>query len=231
MDNAPQECTSGQDDRLGGNVGTICKSDPADAFAGHQEVRDLALNNCQIRHLRKFCLHHGPIDLTVGLGARALHCWTLAAVQKPELDTCLIGNARHHPVHGIYLADKVTFPKPANGRIAGHHANTCACQRHESCSGAHPRSSMRGLRTRVATTDNDHIELRLFHVKHSYFPTQKLEKISSSKFSTSTRPTRDSRARMACLNSSAARSYISGPTARCCSASFNEATARKMATL
>jgi hypothetical protein len=72
------------------------------------------------------------------------------------------------------------LPKAADRRIAGHHAHlarsdivTSAVRR------AHPCGRRGRFGAGMAAAHDDDIEV--FHVKHPYFPMQKLEKISSSK--------------------------------------------------
>ena len=96
-----------------------------------------------------------------------------------------------------------------NRWIAGHYANLCSTHRHKRCPRLHPCGRSGSFSAGVAApNDND---LEMFHVKHPHFPMQKLEKISSSTSSTSTRPISESRARMAWRSNSAASSTRSGP--------------------
>jgi hypothetical protein len=61
----------------------------------------------------------------------------------------------------------VPFPQPPNSRVARHHTNSSFRQRGKGCVRAKPRSRMGGFATGMATPDDDDIEIKLFHVKHS----------------------------------------------------------------
>ena len=205
MDNAAQERARGQHNSGTINQRPIRQFYPGDTLIGHFQINNFTFDHCQIVLGHRRSQHLALVNCAVCLCARALHGGAFAAVQQAELDAGLVGNFAHHAVHRINFAYQVPLAQSANGRITGHHANAGQRHRDKRCIRAHPRSRVGGLCTRMATTD--HQNVKMFHVKHScHLPKQKLEKISSSRFSTSMRPTRNSRLRIATRSSSAAKS-------------------------
>ena len=132
-----------------------------------------------------------------------MHRRTFATVQQAELDSSRIRNFRHDSVQCVDLSHEMPLAKPADGRVAGHDADVGPFHRDQRRGGTTARGGMRSFASGVPASDNE--DIKLFHVKHSHhFPMQKLENISSSRFSTPIRPTKDSRDRIEVLISSAA---------------------------
>ena len=111
--------------------------------------------------LRGSPLHRGGIELAIGLGARTAHGRALAAVQNPELDAALVGDAAHQAVERIDLADQMAFAEPADGRIAGHGADGGELMRDQRGSRAHAGRRGRGFTAGMAAADHDDVELRV----------------------------------------------------------------------
>ncbi len=103
-------------------------------------------------------LHGLAVELAVGLGAGALHGRSLAAVEHPELDAGLVGDAAHQPVEGIDLAHQMALAEPADGRVAGHLADGREAVGDERRPGAQARGRGRGLAAGMAAADDDDIE-------------------------------------------------------------------------
>jgi hypothetical protein len=62
------------------------------------------------------------IKLAIGLRARPLNRRALAPVENAELDARRIGNAAHHAIERVDLADEVAFAQASNGGVARHFA-------------------------------------------------------------------------------------------------------------
>ena len=98
----------------------------------------------------------------------------------------------------------MSFAEPANRRVAGHGADRINPQRNQYCAGTCPARGNRSFGSGVPAANHDDIEM--FHVKHSYFPIQKLANISPSNASVPILPTRISKDRVADRNSNATSS-------------------------
>ncbi len=122
-----------------------------------------ALDHLEAGGLPDRRLHGLPVQLAVGLGARALDRWALGAVQEPELDAGGIGHTAHEAVERIDLAHQVALAEPADGGVAGHLADGREGMGDEGRAGAHAGSRGRGLAAGMAATHHDHIECQLSH--------------------------------------------------------------------
>jgi hypothetical protein len=140
------------------------------------------------------------------LRPRPLNRRALPTIQQPKLNAGMIRRTGHNTIQRINLANQMPLAQTTNRRIAGHHANAIAPQRHKRRAGTHTRGSRCSLTTCMAAAN--HNDIKMFHVKRSYFPIQKLENISPSNVSTSTRPINTSKARAADRKSSAINSAI-----------------------
>ena len=123
-----------------------------------QKVVDLALDDRQIGRLPDRLLHRRGVELAIGLGARAAHRGSLAAVEDAKLNARGIGDPAHQPIERVDFADQVTLAEAADRRIAGHRANRREALRDERRARAHPRGGSGRLATGMAAADNDHIE-------------------------------------------------------------------------
>jgi hypothetical protein len=63
------------------------------------------------------------------LRPRPLNSGPLAPIQKPELNSSAISGTSHDSIKGINLPYEMALAKPADRRIAGHHANAIPSQR------------------------------------------------------------------------------------------------------
>ncbi len=84
------------------------------------EILDGAGAKGKIGRGTKKILHRAAIELSIGLGARAAHRRTLAAVEQLEMDPRRVGDAAHQPVERVDLADEMALADPADRGIAGH---------------------------------------------------------------------------------------------------------------
>src|SRR5690606_17938144 len=227
VDDAVQERPRGKDHCPAADFRTVQQPNAGCSLVRQDQGCDFRLKNRQVFLSQRQTGHLLAIDKAVRLRARALNGRPLASVQKPELNPGTVGNAAHHTVHGVDLADQMALAEPAYRRIAGHHANSGESQCHKGRIHAHTRRCVSGLGSRMAATDDHDIEL--FHVERSYFPMQKRAKMSSRRSSTSTRPTRESSLRTLRLRYSAAISVRDGPALTSSQADSIEETASAMA--
>ncbi len=102
---------------------------------------------------------------------RSAWAWTahgrfLAAIEGTELDAALVGDPSDQTIECVHFPDQMTFPKTADGGIAGHRADSRELVGDQRCSSAHTRSRRRRLTAGVAATDDNDIEAR----DHDSFP-------------------------------------------------------------
>ena len=139
---------------IGAAVG---QPDAGDAVAREQIV-DLAFDHRQVRLPPDRRLHGRGVKLAVGLGARAAHGRTLAAIEEPELDAGGVGDAAHEAVERVDLAHQVPFAEPADRGIAGHGADGRKPLGDQRRTRAHARGRGRGLTAGMAAANDNHIE-------------------------------------------------------------------------
>ena len=123
-----------------------------------EQIVDLALDDRQVRLPPDGRLHGRRVKLAVGLGARAAHGRTLAAIEEPELDAGGVGDAAHEAVERVDLAHQVPFAEPADRGIAGHGADGRKPLRDQRRARAHARGRGRGLTAGMAAPNDNHIE-------------------------------------------------------------------------
>ena len=94
-----------------------------DGRPGDEEIDNLSRNNVEV--LLRFGLgkHFSAIDLSIRLGARALHGRAFTTVQKPKLNAGFIRYSTHHTVECINFPDQMPFTQSTDRRIAGHHTD------------------------------------------------------------------------------------------------------------
>ncbi len=61
------------------------------------------------------------------------------------------------------------FPQSSDRRIAGHFPQPIKAVSHKDSARAYTMSGQDSFRPGVSATDNDHVEVSMFHVKHSLF--------------------------------------------------------------
>jgi hypothetical protein len=74
------------------------------------------------------------------------------------LDARFVRYATHQAIKGIYFANYVTFAETANGRVTRHNSNGLGLLGDKGRIGAHTRGGRGRFATRMATTDDNHIE-------------------------------------------------------------------------
>ena len=135
----------------------------ADSPAFDEQVLGLALDDLEIGGVADGSLHGLPIQLSVGLSARALNRRPLGAVQQPELNAGGIGHSAHQAVQGIDLADEMAFSEPSDGRVAGHLADCSKGMSDQRRARAHARGRGRRLAAGVTAAYHHDIEGQFSH--------------------------------------------------------------------
>ena len=158
MDQAAQERAGGQDRRAAGELAAVHQAHAGHGAIGDQQVVDLAFDHREIFRLADRALHRLGVELAVGLGARAAHRRTLAAIEYAELDSALVGDPAHQAVERIDLAHQMALAEPADRRVAGHRPDRREPVRDQRGPRAHARGRGRGLAAGVPAADHDHIE-------------------------------------------------------------------------
>ena len=153
-----------------GDRAAVSELDSRDGAGVGSDPGGFAFDDGQVRGLADERLHGAPIELSVGLGARALDGWAFAAIEDAELNARRIGGARHDAIERIDLAHQMALAQAADRRIAGHLADCRETVGDQRGSGAAARRRGRGFAPCVpAADDNDvksHVGVCLFHVKH-----------------------------------------------------------------
>ena len=108
MDETAQERARGEHTSASAIGAAVGQPDAGDAVAREQIV-DLAFDHRQVGLPPDRGLHGRGVKLAVGLGARAAHGRTLAAIEEPELDAGGVGHAAHEAVERVDLAHQVPF--------------------------------------------------------------------------------------------------------------------------
>ena len=101
--------------------------------------------------------HRAAVQLAVGLGARAPHRRSLAAVQHAELDAGPVDRAAHDAVERVDLAHQMALGEPADRRVARHLADRRARMRQQRRARAQPRRRRGRLAPGMAAADHDDI--------------------------------------------------------------------------
>ena len=157
MDQAAQKRAGRQHHGAGRNNAAIGQPDACDALLD-DEIVHLGFDHGQIRGLADRLLHRRRIKLAVGLGARAAHRRSLAAIEHPELDAAGIRDPAHEAVERIDLAHQMALAKAADGRIARHRTNGRETMSDQRRLRAHAGGGGRRLTAGVAASDNNHVE-------------------------------------------------------------------------
>jgi hypothetical protein len=148
-----------EDDGTGGKTAAIFRLNAGDKASIHDESACGTLDNLKPGLAANRTLHRLPIELPVGLGARAADGRALGAVQQTELDARLIGNAAHQSVERVDLPHKVAFAESADSGIARHFADGTKFMSNENGSGAGARRRTCGFNTRMPAAHNDDIKV------------------------------------------------------------------------
>ena len=103
------------------------------------------------------------------------------------MDRRRIPPGRHGPAHRLNLPKEMAFPDAAKGRIARQGTYVGLAHRDKGGPRPDPVRCEGGFHSRVSAPDH-HDVVVMFHVKRSYLPMQKDEKISDSTVSVPIRP-------------------------------------------
>jgi hypothetical protein len=120
----------------------------------------LRLDHVEIVHGVQQGLNRLLIKLAVRLCPRTPDSRALAPIEHPELYARLVCSQPHQSTHGVDFAHQVAFAKPANGGIAGHHADALALVRNKRGPRAHTRRCRGRFAPGMPTADDNDI---IFH--------------------------------------------------------------------
>jgi len=98
------------------------------------------------------------IELPVGLGSRATHSWAFSAIENAELNAPKIGDSAHKAVQSVDFAYQMAFPKPANGGITGHSADSAKPVGYKGRFCAHTGRRGRSFTPGVAAANDNGVE-------------------------------------------------------------------------
>ena len=161
MDEPAEERAGGQHHPAGGDLAPIAEAKPGDSAAFvEQQILDRALDDIETFGFGEQFRHRRAVELAVGLGARAPHRRSLAAVQHAELDAGAVDRAAHHPVERIDLAHQMALGQPADRRVARHLADRVAAMGDQGGTRAEPSRSGGGLAAGMTAADHDDIVFR-----------------------------------------------------------------------
>ena len=163
VDQPAQERARGQHHGARADTAAVGGDDPVHPAVLDRQVLDRRLDHLEVRRRADRGLHCGPIELAVGLGARALHGRPLGAVEQAELDAGGVRHAPHQAVERIDLAHEMALAEPADGRVAGHLADGGEAVRDQRRARAHAGGRRGGLAAGMAAADHNDVVARIRH--------------------------------------------------------------------
>ncbi len=158
MDHASKKRAGRQHQSAGAQFPPIGQDEAGNPAALRLDLGCLARDDRQVRHGGERRLHGGTVELTVHLRARTAHSRPLGTIENAELDAGFIRDAAHQAIERIDLADEMALAKAADGRIAGHGADSDEGMRDKRrpCAEARRRGSR--LAASVPAAHHDHVE-------------------------------------------------------------------------
>ena len=137
-------------------------------FCRNHNVCDLALHNTQPLCPDELFLHVVLVQVTVDLGPGTPYSGTLASVEHPKHDPCLVDNPTRHSIHRINLPDHCTLPNPPETWVARADADIRkrGCDQCGSSSGT--SSSSAGFGASMTASNNDDIIWPTVHITGQY---------------------------------------------------------------
>ena len=118
MDFAIQKRAGGQHHGARANVESHLGSGPDYPVALHQKIVHRLLKEPQIWLILKAASDGCTIKDAVSLSAGGAHRRTLARIQNPKLNPCLVGGRRHGAAERIDFLDQMTLADASNRGIA-----------------------------------------------------------------------------------------------------------------
>ena len=131
---------------------------PATRPASRQQVRDLGLEQREVRLVLEHRADRLLVQRTIGLGTRRAHGRTLARVQRPELDAGAIDGLGHRAAERVDLLDEVALADAADRGVAAHLPERFDALGDEQRATAHPGGRKGRLGAGVAAAHHDHVE-------------------------------------------------------------------------
>ena len=133
--------------------------EPRDAAALDQEPTGAPDNPRDVRFGAERAVDPLAVAPLVGLRPRRPHRGTATPIEQLELDAGGVDRRPHQAAERVDLANQVPLRRAADRRVARHVRDRRLRQRADRHAPAHPRRRPRRLDTRVAGTDDDHVEV------------------------------------------------------------------------
>jgi hypothetical protein len=161
VNEAAQKSASRKHYSAAGNLTAVGEFHSANAAISDDEIIGFGFNDRDIQRFPNRGLHGRRIELAIGLGAWATNGRAFATVENAELDAAFIGHLTHEAVQSVDFSDQMAFAEAADGRIAGHGANSRESVCHQGRLRAHTGASGRGFTAGMAAANHDNVESHL----------------------------------------------------------------------
>ena len=129
VDDAPEEGSSREDDRLSLARRSVSQDDSRATIALDRKRIDHALPDIEVRLTRDELLHGPSVELAIDLRPRPPYGWPLRPVKDTELQPRHIGSAPDQTVERIDLPDQVPLADAADRRVARQRSDLIASHR------------------------------------------------------------------------------------------------------
>ena len=158
VNEAAQERAGGKHHGAGFQGFAVCRDHGLDPAVGAEdEILDRRGTHFEARLFADQGLHGQSVQLAVGLGARAAHGGTLAAVEDTELDTGAVDGAAHETIQRIDLAHQLALGEASDGGVAGHFPDGFRAMGEQEGARSHARRRRRRFTPGVAAAHHDYI--------------------------------------------------------------------------
>ena len=138
MDQPLQECSSGQDDSLGGEDLADLRFDGTHGTVLDYQPLDAGLADRQVGRRFEHALHAGAVGGLVGLRAAGAHGRALAGIEEAKLDSGFVDRERHLAAERVDFTHQMALADAADGGIARHLADMVEVEREHQRARAHP---------------------------------------------------------------------------------------------
>ncbi len=158
MNQPAQEGAGRDDDRPCPHLPAVTQANARDAAVRDHQLIRLTLDHAEIGGPGYRRLHRCRVELAIGLGTRATHRRSLAAIEHAELDAGDVRDPAHQAIQRIDLTNQMALAETPDRGIAGHHPDGRKPMGHQRRPGADARRGARGLAAGVAAADDDDVE-------------------------------------------------------------------------
>src|SRR4029450_1748157 len=136
MDQAVQKGSSGHHYGPCADLAAVHKSCTDNGLPVCEQLCDLALAESESGDRLELVPHLAPVERSISLGARRLHCRSTASIEHPELDAGLIDDPSHKTAQRVDLADEMALGNSTDRWIARHLSDQVEAQRDQGSSGS-----------------------------------------------------------------------------------------------